>query len=172
MADFEKAIPGVLKWEGKWVDDPADLGGATNMGIIFKVFKLYASEIGLPPTKEALKTLTEEQAKIIYKRQFWDKMRGDEINDQQVANIIFDGFVNAGTSTLKIAQKEAATEADGVFGPHTIARINASNGKILFEGIKDARIRYYYMIAERREQNKKFLAGWLNRINSFKYIVK
>lgn len=170
MAEFEKAIPLILKWEGGYVDDKDDLGGATNRGIIFKIFKQYAAQFGLPPTKDGLKQLSEEQAKIIYKDRFWNPMKGDDINDQQVANIIFDGFVNAGTSTLKIAQKEASTEADGIFGPHTIARINASNGKILFEGIKDARIRYYHMIAERREQNKKFLKGWLNRINSFNYL--
>ena len=79
MADFEKAIPLILKHEGGWVDDKDDLGGATNRGIIFKVFKLYAEQLGLLPTKEALKTLTEAQAKQIYKLQFWDKMRQNPI---------------------------------------------------------------------------------------------
>lgn len=169
MASFDQAIPLILKHEGGYIDDKDDLGGATNRGIIFKIFKLYAEQLGLEPTKEALKTLTEAQAKQIYKLQFWDKMRGDAILDQQVANIIFDGFVNCGTNGIKIAQRVAGVDQDGVIGAKSLATINAAAPRILFDGIKDERIRYYHMIAERREKNKKFLKGWLNRINSFVY---
>ena len=169
MASFDQAIPLILKHEGGYVDDKDDLGGATNRGIIFKVFKQYAEQLGLPATKEGLKQLTENQAKQIYKLQFWDKMRGDNIIDQQVANLIFDGFVNAGTNGIKIAQRVAGVDQDGILGAKSIATINAAAPRIIFEGIKDERIRYYHMIAERREKNKKFLKGWLNRINSFTY---
>lgn len=169
MADFEKAIPHVLKWEGGYVDHPADPGGATNMGIIFSIFTNYADEFHLPKTKEGLKQLHEIQAKAIYRKQFWDRMKGDQIKDQQVAEIIFDGFVNMGYNGLKIAQKEAGAQADGKIGEQSIQMINAANPKLLFDGIKDARIAYYKRLAERKPQMAVFLKGWLNRINSFVY---
>lgn len=33
MANINKLKPFILKWEGGFVDDPADLGGATNKGV-------------------------------------------------------------------------------------------------------------------------------------------
>lgn len=170
MADFEKAIPLILKHEGGYVDHIADPGGATNRGIIFSIFCNYAEEFGLPKTKEGLKQLHEIQAKAIYRKQFWDKMQGDKINDQQVAEIIFDGFVNMGKNGLKIAQKEAGVTIDGNIGPQSIQMINAADPRLLFNGIKDARIGYYERLAGRKPQMQVFLKGWLNRINSFNYL--
>lgn len=169
MADFEKAIPAILRWEGGYVDHPADPGGATNRGIILTVFKKYAAELGLTPDVAGLKQITEEQAKVIYKKQFWDLMRGDEIRDQQVANIIFDGFVNMGRNGLKIAQRVAGTTIDGQFGPHTISTLNAASGRVFFDTYKDNRIAYYKKLAAKKPKMEVFLKGWLNRINSFTY---
>jgi len=169
MADFEKAIPNVLKWEGGYVNNPADPGGATNRGIILSVFKPYAGELGLTPDVEGLKQLTEEQAKVIYKRQFWDAMRGDEIKDQQVANIIFDGFVNMGKNGLKIAQRVMGETIDGKFGLRTISTLNAAAARIFFDSYKDARVMYYKNLAERKPTLQVFLKGWLNRVSSFEY---
>lgn len=154
MADFEKAIPLILKHEGGYVDHASDPGGATNMGIIFTVFKNYAREFNLPPTKEGLKKLSEEQAKAIYK---------------QVAEIIFDAYVNCGKNGLKIAQREAATEADGNIGSNSIQAINAAAPRLLFDGIKERRIEYYKNLAARKPNLQVFLKGWLNRVNSFVY---
>jgi len=169
MAEFEKAIPNVLKWEGGYVNHPSDPGGATNRGIILTVFKKYAAELGLTPDVDGLKKLTEEQAKIIYKRQFWDLMRGDEIRDQQVADIIFDGFVNMGRNALKIAQRVMGETIDGQFGPSTISTLNAASGRIFFDSYKDARVMYYKNLVDKKPSMQVFLKGWLNRINSFKY---
>lgn len=169
MAKFELAIPHTLKWEGGFVDHPADPGGATNRGIIFSLFKQYAASLGLMPTVEALKNLTEEQAKKIYKIHFWDKMKGDQFKSQNVANITFDAFVNKGYNGLKIVQREAGTTADGIIGPNSLATINAAAPSVLFQGIKDARHKFYVDLAERKPQMKVFLKGWLNRVNSFHF---
>lgn len=172
MADFEKAIPIILKHEGGYVDHPADPGGATNRGIIFSLFKQYAKAIGLLPTLDALKSLTEDQAKFIYREHFWDRMHGDLFNDQQVANIVFDAYVNCGVSALKMLQREIGTAADGVVGPNTMAVVNAANPHLLFDGYKDARKDYYIRLAERKPALKVFLKGWLNRVEAFKYEIQ
>lgn len=169
MAEFEKAIPIILKHEGGFVNHPSDPGGATNRGIIFNLFKQYAQVLKVPTTLESLKSLTEDQAKFIYREHFWNEMKGDHINDQQLANIIFDGFVNMGYTALRILQREIGVSADGIFGEKTIFNLNYADPETVFNGFKDARIRYYEALAERKPQMKVFLNGWLNRINSFNY---
>lgn len=169
MAEFEKAIPHTLKWEGGFVNHPADPGGATNRGITFNLFKQYAKSLGFMPTVDALKNMTEVQAKSIYKVHFWDKMRGLEFKDQSVANITFDAFVNCGYNGIKIVQRMAGTNDDGIIGPNSLTAINGANPKVLFDSIKEERVNYYKDLAERKPQMGVFLRGWLNRVDSFVY---
>ncbi len=169
MADFEQSIPIILKHEGLFVNHPSDPGGATNRGITFSLFKAYAKALGLLPTIDALKSLTEDQAKFIYREHFWQVMRGDEIINQNIADIMFDGFVNMGGKAVKLMQKDAGTEADGTIGPATLQAINNANARILFHGYKDARIKFYKDLAQKKPKLQVFLNGWLNRINSFEY---
>lgn len=170
MANFEDAIPIVLKHEGGFSDHAADPGGATNRGIIFNLFKRYAPTLGLKPDLQSLINLTEEQAKVIYKKEFWDKMSGDEFANQQVANILFDAYVNMGPRALKMFQKVIGVTSDGVIGPKTIYAANKANPKIVFDGFKDQREMFYRNLADSKPHMKVFLNGWLNRVNSFHYV--
>lgn len=169
MADFETSVKIVLKHEGGFVHHPSDPGGATNRGIIFNLFKQYAQALKIPATIESLKALTEDQAKFIYRENFWNEMKGDDINNQQVANIIFDGFVNMGYRALRMVQQEIGVSPDGIFGEKTIFNLNYASPEVVFNGFKDARIRYYEALSNRKPQMKVFLKGWLSRINSFVY---
>jgi lysozyme family protein len=167
MANFDTAIPIILKHEGGYVNHPSDPGGATNRGIILSNFVLYADELGLPATVEGLKQLTENQAKYIYRKMFWNRMRGDEIASQNVANILFDGHVNMGGNAIKMIQRIVGTVADGALGPKTVAAINSVPAKALFESYKSERINFYLDLVNRKPQLGVFLKGWMNRINSF-----
>ena len=167
MAKFEDAIGIILKHEGGFADHPADPGGATNRGITFRLFKKYAVSLGLNPTLEDLKNLTEPQAKEIYFQEFWQRMRGSDFESQQLANIAFDGFVNMGSRALKLLQKEIGVKADGMIGPISLSILNNSNETIVFEGFKDARIDFYKRLVVRKPPLEVFLNGWMNRINSF-----
>ena len=169
MADFEQSVGLVLKHEGGFVNHPSDPGGATNRGIIFTLFKQYAKSLGLLSTVDGLKNLTEDQAKFIYREHFWNTMKGDEIINQNIADILFDGYVNMWTKAIKLMQKEAGAEADGVIGPGSLQAINNANARILFQGYKDARIKFYKDLAAKKPKLQVFLKGWLNRINSFEY---
>lgn len=48
MADVKKLAPFIQRWEGGFVDDPDDLGGATNMGVTIATYKVYRKRKGLP----------------------------------------------------------------------------------------------------------------------------
>lgn len=173
MASFENAIDHTLRWEGGYVNHPNDPGGATNRGITWKVFQKYAlSLLGILPTLDALKNLTVEQAKIIYKNVFWDGIDADYIQSQEVANIYFDGFVNMGNNAIRLMQEVLrsmgfAIAADGIAGPKTLAALNAANPGELYMRYKDARVEYYIELADKKPSLAVFLKGWLNRILSF-----
>ena len=59
MANFDTYAPRLRRWEGnKFVDDPADYGGATNGGVTLKTFRAV---FGADKTVEDLKNMTEAQ---------------------------------------------------------------------------------------------------------------
>jgi lysozyme family protein len=103
MADFIKAISKVLHIEGGYVNDPDDKGGETKYGI---------SKRSYP--NEDIKNLTLARAKMLYKRDFWDKVGGDLINDQQIADMLVDAAVNEGVTP-------ALNRAKSIMGEHTLA---------------------------------------------------
>lgn len=62
MADVRKLAPFILKWEGGFVNDPDDLGGATNMGVTIGTYEAYCRKKGYSkPTVERLKNLTKKR---------------------------------------------------------------------------------------------------------------
>ena len=75
-----------------------------------------------------------------YKMKYWDKMLGDEIISQKIADEIFIFGVNVGiVRAIKEAQKIVGTNSDGVFGEQTLSAIN-SYDESKFDEIE---IRYY-----------------------------
>lgn len=175
MAKFEIAIPHVLAWEGGYVNHPADPGGETNRGITDRLDGKIDGRVDvdgdLLPDVD-IKALTEEQAKDIYKRVFWDRMRGDEIDSQAIANILFDGYVNMGSQAIKILQRVIMVRDDGKVGPMTIKTLNELTNDgyseaTVYHAYRDERERFYHKLAERKPEMKVFLKGWLRRIQSF-----
>ena len=172
MAKVERLVPHILKWEGGFVNDPDDLGGATNKGVTLKTYKAYCRRKGYPqPTVERLKDLTDEQFMDILKTMYWDACRGDEIVSQSVADSIVDWAWNSGTATaVKEVQRILGVKDDGVIGNITLAAINSWSHLPLFGQIKQARIAYIERICNARPANKKFYRGWLNRIESITFV--
>ena len=84
---FDRAVALVLKHEGGYVNDSRDPGGETRYGISKRAY----------PDVDILR-LTEDEAKAIYKRDYWDTLRPDEI-PEPLAICLFDAAVNMGAVT-------------------------------------------------------------------------
>lgn len=174
MASFDLYLPQLLKFEGGYVDDPADPGGATNLGITLATFQRYApSLLGEAPTLDALRALTPEQAGAIYKLEYWDKLDGDQIASQPLAEILFDFYVNAGTEAVLLLQRillqlgATGLATDGEMGPVTSAALQAADQAQVYALYRQGRIDYYARLAQERPADEKFLQGWLARAEWF-----
>lgn len=170
MAQVSKLSPFILQWEGGFVNDPDDLGGATNKGVTIGTYEAYCRKKGYPkPTVERLKNLSNQEWEEILKSMYWDRWRADEIKNQSVANILVDWVWASGVHGIKKPQDLVGVIPDGIVGQKTIAAVNSKNQVELFEAIKDARIAFIDDICRKRPANNKFRKGWLNRINNLKY---
>ena len=168
MASVEKLVPFILKWEGGFVNDPDDLGGATNMGVTIATYKVYRKRKGLSePTVDDLKHLSNNEWIDILKSLYWDRWKADQIENQSVANIVVDWIWASGNYGIKIPQQILNVKVDGIVGPKTIDAVNSRNPRELFDMIKIARFDFIEDICRKRPANNKFKRGWLNRINDF-----
>lgn len=189
MAKVELLLPKILKWEGGFVNDPADSGGATNKGVTIATYKAYRKAHGMkPPTVADLKKITDVEVLAILKEFFWDKMRADEINNQSIAELCVQGIWGSGTSYIKVMQGVIGVKQDGSVGPVTLAAINSANQETLFKRLWERRKKFFEDIvansvsayerkigrkATEREllkyTKKRFLRGWLNRLYDFQF---
>ncbi len=170
MAKVKELAPFILKWEGGFVNDPQDLGGATNKGITMATYEQYCRLKDYPkPTIETLKNITTEEWMDVLKTLYWDKWRADEIKNQAVANILVDWLWASGLYGIKLPQKILNVPIDGIVGPKTMAAINNSDPEKLFMAIRAERIAFIDRICKSRPTNNRFKNGWLNRINDLKY---
>ena len=156
MADFNLAIGATLEREGgaKLSDDPVDRGGATKYGISQRAY----------PNLD-IRNLTEDQAREIYKRDYWDRVRGDDIQSQPIAENIFDTAVNMGVrSASRLAQQALDIDpADGIIGNQSLAVINQADEKMFIASYTLAKVARYADICNRDQSQTRFLLGWINR---------
>jgi lysozyme family protein len=100
---------------------------------------------------------------------YWDMVKGDEIYNQSLAEIIADWAVNSGKSGIRKVQELVGCKADGIVGPITLSLINTSDPEQLHERIWKARQQFYINIVKRNPSQKVFMNGWMSRLNQFKY---
>ena len=151
---FDQAIEVILKNEGGYVDHPNDPGGETNFGI---------SKRSYPDVD--IKNMTKQQAKEIYKSDFWNPLKLHLINNANICLDIFDMAVNSGRGrAVKIAQKLAGTKEDGGMGAITAKAINEYKGDFV-KDYKHSRRVFYEHLADTNSKYKVFLKGWSNRID-------
>lgn len=170
MANSSKLVPFILQWEGGFVNDPDDLGGATNKGITIGAFTEYKKRKGQKaPTVTDLKNISDAEWYDVFKSLYWDRWKADEIKNQSVANILVDWVWASGSHGIKRPQRLLGIKADGIVGKQTIAALNAMDAATLFKMIKDDRAKFIDEICKARPKNEKYRKGWMNRINAICY---
>ena len=153
LTTFDEIIEITLHHEGGYVHDPNDLGGETNFGIAKRFYP-----------DEDIKNLTKDKAKDIYKRDYWDKNKVDEM-PEQLKHIYFDMCVNQGRGrAVKILQraanaKGAGLKVDGGMGPKTIAAMDG----VELQRVRAYRVKYYADLVTRKPDLEKFYFGWFRR---------
>lgn len=163
--NFPRALARILVYEGGKVNDPRDPGGKTNKGITQTTFYTWLRRNG-----QALRdvyTITAAEVAAIYKTNFWDRIKGDEL-PSGVDITCFDGAVNSGVSQQgKWVQRALGITADGDFGQETMLAINncADDDKLIAD-----------MLARRLGTLQAFKTwktygkGWSARISNVKKI--
>lgn len=171
MAKIELSMPYLLENEGGFTsgDGTNGFNGWTNYGITAPDLAEYLGAKLTTITEDMIKTLAQSTAGNIYKEQYWDKMRLDEVTDQGIATCIFDCGVNMGIYIGSLfAQKTCEALGhplvfDGQIGGHTIAALNQCERlKFIktYEALVWAR---YTTIVENNPEDKVYLKGWLSR---------
>ena len=163
MANIEKLVPFIIKWEtgttqkrGEtaeqlferarkkgFANDPMDLGGATQTGVTLATYKTYCRKHGQnDPTVDDLKQIPYQTWLAILKELYWDRWKADQIDSQSVANILVDFVWASGTTGIKKPQQMLGVVPDGVVGPKTLAAVNSYGPTTLFYRLKALRIKY------------------------------
>ena len=93
MSNFNKCLEIVLHHEGGYVNHPKDPGGMTNMGVTKRVYEEW---VGYSVSENTMQNLKEEDVAPIYKNNYWDRVKGDQLPNG-LDLVVFDFGVNAGT---------------------------------------------------------------------------
>jgi lysozyme family protein len=155
---------------------PNDSGGATNKIIAWQTWLAYAKEdLNLEPTLENLRALTDDQARLIYFKRYWEPKGFRNIHDERVALMIYDWTITSGHAVKKIQEVLAVSFAHNRQQDNKLSKamVNSLNSipdqNDLVQKIAEARRRHYSSLAYKSDdtpsKNIVFLNGWLRRVN-------
>lgn len=173
MARVDKLAQKIIRLEGGFVNDPDDKGGATKYGVTLKTWKSvgYDKDSDGDIDEDDVKLLTHEDAiNRVLVPLYWNRWKADAIKNQSVADILVDWVYCSGKWGIIWPQRILKVADDGIVGPRTLDAINSHADPLgLFHQIKQARLNFCENICRKDPSQKKFLQGWKNRIDTFKY---
>ncbi len=165
-SSFHNALTFILRWEGGFVDDPDDPGGRTNKGVTQKTYNRWRQKHGLDPADVLY--IDAEEVDQIYAEGYWVPPHCPELA-RNLDLIQFDTAVNMGVRrAVMILQEGLGCKADGQFGPITTKAAHDCDPEAVMKVYCDIRECFYRRLVERKPRLKKFLRGWLNRLNSLR----
>lgn len=183
MANFLPILKKTFSFEGGYQNFPTDTANynskgelvGTNHGISAKALEAYT---GKAPTVQDIKNITEQLAQSVYKKLFWEPLKGDSITNDSLAHIMFDAFIASGYEGLKRVKKginiyysrPLVAENKLPISVSEVALINKAQPDKLFNIIKQGEIdNRNYLATANPAKYGKFLKGWLNRLNQITF---
>ena len=146
--NFDQAFDRLISNEGGYVNNPNDPGGETQWGISKRSY----------PNLD-IRSLTRDQAKVIYNTDFWLRGQMDKI-DPAIAFQVFDAAVNHGIETaVRMLQTAADCAPDGHIGPITLGVVTSKPVPIMLMRFIAARIHFWTKLSTWATFGK----GWANR---------
>lgn len=146
---FQDAFERLMLHEGGYVNDPDDPGGETRWGI---------SKRSYPHLD--IRTLSREQAAVLYRRDFWDRIHGDKLPDG-VAFQMFDFAVNSGIETaIRALQRALDVSDDGHWGPVSQAAADVTSEPDLILALNAERLEFMTRLKNWQHHGR----GWARRI--------
>lgn len=142
----DRMLDRLIAREGGYVNHPEDPGGETKYGI---------SKRSYPDLD--IKSLTIDDAKGIYYRDYFTRFSLHQLRHEQVAEWVLDWVVNAGPGGIGRLQRELGLVRDYVVGPQTIQALNALPDP---KDILRWRLKFFTEIPPKHP----FLRGWVNRL--------
>jgi lysozyme family protein len=154
--NFEKCLEMLLHHEGGYVNDSRDSGGMTNLGVTKRVYDKW---IDRESTEEEMRNLTPEDVAPIYKKNYWDRVKGDLL-PSGLDWACFDWAVNSGSGRpAKAVQRAVGATVDGAIGKNTIALVMEKDPEFIIDYIYTVRKSFY----EGLDDYKHFGRGWSRR---------
>lgn len=146
---FNDAMPLIIEFEGGYVDDPRDPGGETNFGISKRAYP-----------NEDIKNLTLERAYEIYKRDYWDAVKADDL-PAAIRFPVFDMAINSGVrQAIKTLQKSVDAVQDGILGPNTLKAVSREDPQRLVSKFLGNRLLFLTSLTT----FTTFGRGWAKRV--------
>lgn len=154
--NFDKCLKMLLSHEGGFVNHPKDPGGITNLGVTKKVYDEWT---GRESTEQEMRDLTPEDVAPIYKKNYWDRVKGDSL-PSGLDWACFDWAVNSGSGRpAKAVQRAVGATADGAIGPATLGLVMEKDPKFIIEYVHDVRQDFYKSL----KTFETFGRGWTRR---------
>ena len=181
---IEKYIAFIRKWEGGLSRDTSDscssfpcpmpykgkTGYHTNAGICYST---WVGFYGKDKDAEFF-TMPSDMWFKIFKKGYWDAVKGDAFTSQNIAVIVTGVAWGSGAKQAGMTLQRAilncgvVVDKDGIIGNNTIKAANSINPTKLFDAICDERERFFKAIGRPGSKNAKFLKGWLNRLADYR----
>ena len=165
LSNWDKSFDMVIAHEGGFTNDERDPGnklpdgrkGSTMLGCTQANWEKY---IGHQVTQDDMKALKKEDVKPLYKRDYWDAVKGDNL-PAGVDYAVFDFAINAGSSAArKMIQKALGVTADGAIGPATMKAIQEADALDLLDKFSHSKEAFYKSLPTFQTYGK----GWLKRV--------
>lgn len=165
-AAYLQSLPFILRWEGGYVNHPADPGGATNKGVTQKVYDAWRARQGL--AGRDVRQLADAEMQAIYEAGYWLPPRCDVLPDA-LDQVQFDTAVNMGVGrAVRFLQQAVGAGVDGNFGPGTLSCVNRCDRGTALASYCDIRESYYRTLVARNTTLAVFMKGWMNRLNALR----